>query len=289
MTRWLAESLLEQGRLDPEDVARRFTRERIRGIGQATRQFVGNFKDQGLPWQEAGVASAGNGAAMRAAPVGIWFRNDFDELKLAAGIQAMVTHNDPMAMASSIVTAYAVARLLRMNPRNLADIGQKTLFCRDLAESIAGIESGTTRNGGVQASLARRIGNEIPRFLDARTEPGEVQKEFWSGAYVLESLPFALYSFLFSPGDFDRVLFNVVNESRGSDTVAALAGTFCGALNGLNCNMTRRYWTKIKTYSDADTIPDIRMAPEKSYLDDLEWRDELFDLADRLSKECWRG
>ena len=57
--------------LDPEDLAKRFTREHIRGIGQAVREFVHNYKDLGKPWYEAGVPSAGNGTAMRAAPVGL--------------------------------------------------------------------------------------------------------------------------------------------------------------------------------------------------------------------------
>jgi hypothetical protein len=57
--------------LEPEDLVRRFTREHIRGIGQATREFVYNYKDLGKPWYEAGIRSAGNGTAMRAAPVGL--------------------------------------------------------------------------------------------------------------------------------------------------------------------------------------------------------------------------
>jgi ADP-ribosylglycohydrolase len=58
MTMWLVESILatagkmrEAGPieardrlLDPHDIAERFTRERIRGIGQATREFVHEYK-----------------------------------------------------------------------------------------------------------------------------------------------------------------------------------------------------------------------------------------------------
>jgi len=290
MTMWLAESLVSNGRLDPADLACRFTRERIRGIGQATRQFVGNFKDRGLPWDQCGVASSGNGAAMRAAPVGIFFRNDFDELKLAGGIQAMVTHNDPMAIASSIIMAYATAKLLRMHVTEIDDIGTMTLFCRDLAEAIEGIEDGgtyTTRKDGTPSNLARRIGVDIPRLLEEKIPPVEAQKEFWSGAYVLESLPFALYCFLYSPGHFDRVLYNSVNESRDSDTVAAMACTLCGALNGLKRNMDRKYWTKHKGYCDRDLLPATPIEPEKEYLAELEFKDELMALSDRLAAQAW--
>lgn len=278
MTMWLAESLLTNGRFDPTHLAERFTREHIRGIGAATRQFVANFKDRKLPWYQSGVASSGNGAAMRAAPIGIFFRNDFDELKLAAGIQAMVTHNDPMAIASSIIMAYATAKLLRMNVLQLDDLGTMSLFCRDLAEAIEGIEDSdnyTARRDGKPSTLVKRIAEDIPRFLESKTPPNEVQQEFWSGAYVLESLPFALYCFLYSPGHFDRVLYNSVNESKDSDTVAAMACTLCGALNGLDKNMERQYEWKHKGYCDRDLLPAIPIYARKNYLEELESKDEL--------------
>ncbi|BCG47928.1 hypothetical protein GEOBRER4_n2780 [Citrifermentans bremense] len=290
LTWWLADSLLAKGGLDPDDLARRFTAERIRGIGQATREFVRNYKDKRLPWYQSGIQSSGNGASMRAAPVGIFFRNDFDELKLAAGMQAMVTHSDSMAIASSIVMAYATAKLLRMDLHQIDDLGTMTLFCRDLAESIAGIEDGSgyeTRNGGKPATLAQRIGQEIPNYLEVKATPAEVQKAFWSGAYVLESLPFALYCFLYSPGHFDRVLSHAVNESRDADTVAAMAGTLCGALNGLTCNADRRYWLKRKCYCDQDLWPATPLDDSKDYLEELEFREELLCLADRLAVRAW--
>jgi ADP-ribosylglycohydrolase len=292
MTWWLSESLLFNGRLDPDDLAQRFTKHHIRGIGKATREFVTNYKDRHMPWYESGVGSSGNGAAMRAAPVGIFFRNDFDEMKLAAGLQAMVTHNDRMAIASSIVVAYATAKLLRMNPSQIVDLGQMILFCRDLADSIEGIENDggyTTRMGGKPTTLVNRIREEIPRFLDARVSPAEVQKEFWSGAYVLESLPFALYCFLYSPGHFDRVLYNSVNESKDSDTVAAMACTLCGALNGLEQNMNRQYWTKPKGYCEQDLLAITPMESELDYLESLEFKEDLIALADRLTTHAWGG
>jgi ADP-ribosylglycohydrolase len=291
MTWWLAESLLSHGNLNPDDLAQRFTKEHIRGIGTATRDFVRNYKDLKLPWYQSGVKSSGNGAAMRAAPIGIFFQNDFAEMKLAAGIQAMVTHNDPMAIASSIVVAYATALLLRMSGGQLQDIGQLTLFCRDLADSIEGIEDCgqySTRSADKPSTLYQRIRNDIPRFLEAKTPPAEVQKEFWSGAYVLESLPFALYCFLYSPTHFDRVLYNAVNESKDSDTVAAIACSFCGALNGLNNTMDRKYWTKPKSYCEKELLPRTPMDSEQDYLDFLEFKDELTALADRMTAHVRR-
>jgi len=62
--------------IDSDDLIERFTREPIRGIGQAVREFVHKYKDLGKPWYEVGVPFASNGTAMRAAPVGLGHRGD---------------------------------------------------------------------------------------------------------------------------------------------------------------------------------------------------------------------
>ena len=69
MAFWTLECLLADDGLVPENLATRFTQERIYGIGRTVREFLRRYKDQGVPWTEAGVHSAGNGALMRIAPV----------------------------------------------------------------------------------------------------------------------------------------------------------------------------------------------------------------------------
>ncbi|MBE3576218.1 MAG: ADP-ribosylglycohydrolase family protein [Limnochordales bacterium] len=59
-----------------------------------------------------------------------------------------------------------------------------------------------------------------------------MQQEFGSSSYVLESLPFALFCFLQSPGDFRRTLLDAVNIREDSDTTGAMACTLSGAYNG---------------------------------------------------------
>jgi hypothetical protein len=48
------------------------------------------------------------------------------------------------------------------------------------------------------------------------------------------------------------------------------------------------YWTKAKTLSDPDTLPKVRIDDEKDYLSDLEFREELLELADRLTYNYWK-
>ena len=76
MTLCLVRSLVRCGRLDPEDVAREylgwFQSGDVRGIGGTTKSAMARL-EAGAGWHESGTAgeyAAGNGTAMRAAPLG---------------------------------------------------------------------------------------------------------------------------------------------------------------------------------------------------------------------------
>ena len=234
-TMWLAQSLVENRTLVPDDLIARWSRERIRGIGKNTREFLHNAKNLGLPWYQTGPVSSGNGVAMRSTPVGLFYRNDPEGLKLASIIQSVITHNDPMAIASGIIVAAVVAMLLRMNPNELEPVSARIAFSKKLAGNIKGIESCVeyrTRKDAELCSLYQRLDHDLPHWLETNAEPISINDSYWSGAYVLESLPHALYCFLAAPTDFRKVLISSANTSRDSDTVASIACAFAGALNG---------------------------------------------------------
>jgi ADP-ribosylglycohydrolase len=280
MTMWLTEAILaagasdqrsedrdqqgqheEQERLadsliDPDDIAKRFTRERIRGIGQATREFVRNYKDLGRPWHEAGVPSAGNGTAMRAAPVGLVHLKDPYRIYRDSLLQSVVTHRDSMAIAASACQAYAVARAVATPLNGLASLDSRKAFCAALATLLDGLEAPgyDARGSRGAASLHGRIGVELPRYLAEERPPFD---DWHNGAYVLESLPCAVWCFLAGPEDFEQTLFTAVDAGHDADTVAAMACTLSGAYHG---------------YS---------RLPER-LLDELEYRDRLVELADGL-------
>ena len=81
-------------------------------------------------------------------------------------------------------------------------------------------------NGSTGApSLHGRIGTELPQYLAASEAPFAT---WHNGAYVLGSLPCALWCFLAFPEDFEQTLFTAVD----ADTVAAMACTLSGAYRG---------------------------------------------------------
>ncbi len=80
-----------------------------RGTGTNFRSSVRRLVDGAKPL-EAGMPTAGIGAAMRVAPVGLYYQDDEPGLLKAAVEQSLVTHRDPRALALACGVAYIIAR-----------------------------------------------------------------------------------------------------------------------------------------------------------------------------------
>jgi ADP-ribosylglycohydrolase len=257
LTILVAESLLEHGEVDPSDLGRRLIQwlPYGRGKGLATTAAVLRLTS-GMSWCEAGEPSDGNGAAMRVAPVGMAFATDPDRLRRAAALSAVVTHVGPMAVAGAVAQALAVARLLltpegRLDPVEFADALGSAI--EDLYDP--GAPERRPGTAGTLVRLASRI-REIGGLLSL--SPPQAFDRLYNGAFVLESLPAALWCFLRSPDDPEEVIITAASGGRDADTVAAMAGTLAGAYQG-------------ETH-----------LPER-WLADLEFASELRGLADGLS------
>jgi len=113
LARELALSLATAGGFVPEDfsarVAALFADETIVGRGQATEEAARRLI-AGIPWDRAGTPSpsAGNGAAMRAGPVG-FLRVSQDQMIGIADDSARVTHLDMRARAAAVLVTLVVA------------------------------------------------------------------------------------------------------------------------------------------------------------------------------------
>jgi ADP-ribosylglycohydrolase len=120
MTMCIARSIIERRGVDPADIARRFVEwlPTARGKGRACTEAVLNLRD-GSDWESSGVDSAGNGAAMRVAPVGMLHLDDRRALRRDAELTAVITHTSPTAVASAVAQAAAVAYCLRQGPTGL--------------------------------------------------------------------------------------------------------------------------------------------------------------------------
>jgi ADP-ribosylglycohydrolase len=240
LTMCVAETLLAAGRFDPDDFARRLVAWLPSGRGKgATCVSAVEALIARVPWWDAGPASAGNGAAMRAAPVGLRYADDIDGLRVAAALSAAVTHADPMAVASAIAQALAVAWCLHQPAGKLDPVELVTVLGRVLDDVFDPGHPERRPGAGPQpVRLVDRI-RILPGLLDAT--PDDAFDALYNGAFVLESLPAALWCFLASPEDPERVIVTAVSGGRDADTVAAMAGNLVGAYHGESALPAR--WT----------------------------------------------
>ena len=218
----VAEILLERGWLDPVELSTRLQDWVSWGVGKgratvdAIRQLAA-----GVPWHAAGLPSAGNGAVMRVAPVGLRRWSDGSLRWTEAALSAFPTHHDRMAVASAVVMADAVASLIVTAPdhfdaRRFADELVRT------ATAWVPRQVSERRDPASRASLAERLA-EVPAYLDA--EPAAaIRDHFWIGAFVLESLPAAVWCFLRHAQDPGEALREALRVGHDTDTVASLAG-----------------------------------------------------------------
>jgi ADP-ribosylglycohydrolase len=263
MTMCVAESLIASGgRLDPHDLARRFLDWLPvgRGVGQTCVEAVRRL-ERGEPWWRAGVPSAGNGAAMRVAPIGIALGHDPASMCHDAVISAVITHADPMAAASAVGHAWLVARLAASDATRIdpGELVQDLVLAMQVIDDPGAVErEWQTRAGKTDARvrLADRVA-EIPTLMDEPTE--EVLDHLFNGAFVLESFPAALWFFLRHLHDPQEGVIAAVLGGRDADTIASMVACWFGTLYG------------------------VEAFPDRWLGDSLEFSDELTAMADQLA------
>jgi len=214
-----ARSIVRCGGFDLEDTAREFVAwfdsRDWRGIGGATYESMSRLAE-GVSPRESGMKgemAAGNGAAMRIAPVGLLDCRDLEGLRRDVRAAAAITHDNAEAVAGSQAVAYAVARAAR------GDLEPGSLIT-DTAGFIG------------PCAVAERL-EMAARFLAGGMEVEEALARLGTSGYVVETVASAFFCFLRTPGDFEETVSRAVGGGIDADTTAAVAGAISGAYNGL--------------------------------------------------------
>lgn len=82
------------------------------GVGMATLKACLKLL-VGISPTRSGVSSAGNGAAMRAAPIGVFYRDDEAKLRVFVEASSLVTHTDERALQGPLAVALMAAASAR--------------------------------------------------------------------------------------------------------------------------------------------------------------------------------
>lgn len=216
----MAESVVQEGCVAPEDIARRFVAwfdsGDLRGIGNICRESILNLKS-GVSWRESGIRgewAAGNGTAMRIAPVGLLDCHDMGQLREDCWSTSIITHDNPEAVAGATAVAYVIAQLVTGDPDG---------------ESLLTGAADFVGDSDVARNLLTAQG-----LLRSSTPTAEALAILGTGGYVVETVASALYCFLRTPIDFSATVSAAVMGGGDTDTTAAVAGAISGTYNGLH-------------------------------------------------------
>ena len=212
----LLASLLECGRLDLDDLGRRFVAwldggylavdGRVFDVGVTTGQAIRALR-AGTPAREAGPAderSNGNGSLMRVLPLALWHKGDDDALVEDACAQSLVTHGHPRAQVGCALYCLWARRTLE-----------------GAADPWAGAVAAAR---GTLASNPDRL-----RELETAVRPDDPPEPTGRG-YVIDSLHSA--RFAVASGPYETAVKAAVALGHDTDTTAAVAGGVAGARDG---------------------------------------------------------
>lgn len=210
----LAESLVERGEFEAEDVVQRLVRwyqSRPFGIGAHTEKVL-RLIAQGVSWQQATEEverqdapwTAGNGSLMRCAPIALRYYRDISALLDYSHQSSALTHPNPLARAACAFFNAVLSRVLRGWEKKEALSFAMELMAHAPHELLDRVQG---------------IGNKAADELGA-------------SGFVLDTLEVALWAW-WHYDNFEEALVAVVNLGGDADTNGAVTGALMGAQVGV--------------------------------------------------------
>ena len=220
----VAESLIANKGFNGEHMAwtfiKNWEKEPWRGYGPGPPRVFRMIKS-GVAWNEAakqlygGMGSYGNGAAMRVAPVGLFYYDDKDRLREIAYRSAEITHTHVLGKEGAAIQAYAVALAVQTERNNLNP------------EEFLGKIVNFTENSVYRKKL------EKARFLLKKDNKKEVIKMLGNTVEAFNSVPTAIYCFAKNHQSYAKAVLYAVSLGGDTDTLGAMTGAIAGAYHGI--------------------------------------------------------
>ncbi|MDD5627785.1 MAG: ADP-ribosylglycohydrolase family protein [Elusimicrobia bacterium] len=219
MSMALAESLIARSGVDCDHLAKLWAErmEVLRGYGPSTRRILLAVR-AGKPWREASRAtfpqgSFGNGAAMRAAPLGLFFHRDPAALEDAAARASLITHAHPLGVEGGVLMARAAASALAPE-----------FAAKPFLESLL---------AGAKAPEYRTRLEQAAAWLGQPPQAAQVRERLGNSVRAHESVVTALHVFCRHTEDFAAMAEYSISLAGDTDTILSMAGALFGARNGV--------------------------------------------------------
>ena len=216
-----------------------------RGVGKSFRQVLADLK-RGVCPKQTGQPSAGIGAAMRIAPVALYFAETPELLFEAVMAVSLMTHRDIRSLAGAFAVALGVVRLLdhpadRPDPSFVlwlaADVAKaEARIAREYADSVYSLD---VHRGSMSAAIAHvETVLDLPReralqaiLEEANRHGPDTGVRRATQGFPPACIPACLYLLLTSDS-LAEALIEVVNMGGDADSTGAILGSFAGALYG---------------------------------------------------------
>jgi ADP-ribosylglycohydrolase len=190
------------------------------GLGSATLRGVLKLW-LGFPPHASGVWSAGNGPAMRAAPLGVCLGDDPEKLRAYVRASTRLTHRDPRAERGALLVAVAAHHGATRGP---AAVRPADFF----AAARAALPDADDR----LLDWLRRMEEHLARDAPAAELAADLKLGRGVTGYVYHTVPLALYGWLRRPADFRGAVEEVIALGGDTDTTGAITGALAGATAG---------------------------------------------------------
>lgn len=233
-TMLIADSIIENEEIDPEDIARRLVKwgEEINAfgsmaVGPSSLRALYAIRS-GKSVYESGSVGDTNGAVMRIGAVGIYGKGELERTVDAVEKACLPTHNTNVAIAG----ASAVAMAIGCGINGETDVG--TIITKALEAAELGMSRG---NIWYSASIIERTKLAL-QIVSKDAPKDKIMRELYNiigtGVQISETVPSCLAITKMANGDIVEAIQIAVNLGGDCDTIAAITGSICGAISGID-------------------------------------------------------
>lgn len=213
------EAIIRRGRVDAEAIAGSFAEwfraRRITGLGASTLKALNDLAI-GAHWAlsgRRGEMGAGNGAAMRIAPLAFFCDPGCSESRKLISDTCRITHHNDEAYVGSLAVVIAIRSSWNRDQPKENSLLQ--YVCAHLPNT----------------AVSDRI-RDIAT-LDRQFTIADVASKYGNSGYVVESIPLALFgSQLVNQIGFEDMVIQLISAGGDTDTIASIAGQVAGAMIG---------------------------------------------------------
>lgn len=217
---------------------------KIPGMGKTTLEalkeldlyYTTNGNQGRSPWMPVAKKSgfgAGNGVAMKVAPLGLLksITNKPGDIanNRPLGILNMfskITHWDDQAMIAAYVIMETINQVTR---KSIIDQSDSMKLIDDLLKNVLILEHYYRRT-----EMKTKVSDQLKILKDNVDNPEKIYQLIGPGFLATQSCLMALDGFTRYPTDFRKAVLTAVNDGGDADTTASMVGAMCGANVGIN-------------------------------------------------------